>query len=188
MRVWLSLVLLLAAGAPAAAQTVTARPGTTGTGTAPAQESKAVLVLHSYGYDTPGRLLFDAALARTMREAADANIDLYVETIDPNRFRGEAQLHRTRSFLRERYADKRIAVVVAVYERALGISARHGRSAVCRDPGRRVAAGESTHASRTRLGGLVGPDVRPNGGNGASAASRHAADRADRRGAPGEAW
>jgi len=107
----LSFILLLAMGSPAAAQTVTGTPG---------RESKAILVLHSYGYDTPARIVFDASLTRAIREAPDANIDLYVETIDPNRFRGEAQIHRTRGYLRERYADKRIAVVIAVYDRALG--------------------------------------------------------------------
>lgn len=107
----LSLILLLAMGSPAAAQTVIATPG---------RESKAILVLHSYGYDTPARVVFDASLTRAIREAPDASIDLYIETIDPNRFRGEAQMHRTRGYLRERYADKRIAVVVAVYDRALG--------------------------------------------------------------------
>ena len=111
MTVRLSLILLLAMGPPAAAQTVTATPG---------RESKAILVLHSYGYDAPARIVFDAALTRAIRETPDADIDLYVETIDPSRFRGEAQMHRTRGYLRERYADKRIAVVVAVYDRALG--------------------------------------------------------------------
>ena len=55
----LSLILLLAMGSPAAAQTVTATPG---------RESKAILVLHSYGYDTPARVVFDASLTRAIRE------------------------------------------------------------------------------------------------------------------------
>ncbi|HEX5214489.1 MAG TPA: PAS domain S-box protein [Vicinamibacterales bacterium] len=106
MTVRLSLILLLALGPPAAAQTVTATPG------------KAILVLHSDGYDVPSRIAFDAALAGALRAGADA-IDLYSETIDSSRFRGEAQMHRTRGYLRERYADKRIAVIVAVYDGAL---------------------------------------------------------------------
>jgi signal transduction histidine kinase len=86
---------------------------------AAADDSKAILLLHSYGYDTPGRLPFDAAFARVVREAVDVKAELYIETIDPNRFRGEPQQQRMRTYLRERYADKKIAVVAAAYDRAL---------------------------------------------------------------------
>lgn len=54
-----------------------------------------------------------------MRESADQKIDLYVETIDPNRFRGDAQQQLIRRYLRDRYADQPVAVVAAVYDRAL---------------------------------------------------------------------
>jgi signal transduction histidine kinase len=82
------------------------------------QDSKAILLLHSYGHDTPARLPFDAAFARVVREAADVKAELYIETIDPNRFRGELQEQRMRAYLRERYADKKIAVVATAYDRA----------------------------------------------------------------------
>jgi signal transduction histidine kinase len=83
------------------------------------EESKAILLLHSYGYDTPARLPFDAAFARAVREAADVHAELYIETIDPNRFKGDLHAQRTRAYLRERYSDKKIAVIVAAYDRAL---------------------------------------------------------------------
>ena len=82
-------------------------------------DSKAVLVFHSLGYDAPGRFPFDTAFARAMREAAGAKADLYIETLDPNRFSGERLARRTREYLRERYADKKIAVVAVVYDEAL---------------------------------------------------------------------
>jgi signal transduction histidine kinase len=92
-----------------------------GAGSVQAAEVKAILLLHSYGYDTPGRLAFDAAFIRAAREGgAGSRIELYIETIDPNRFRGEAQGQLVRRYLRERYADKSIGVVAAVYDRALG--------------------------------------------------------------------
>lgn len=85
---------------------------------AAAQEAKGVLVLQTYGQNNPGRLPFDAAFTRTMQAATDLNLDLYVEAIDANRF-GDAQVERTRAYLLERYADKHISLIVAVYDRAL---------------------------------------------------------------------
>ncbi len=82
-------------------------------------EPKAILLLHSYGHDAPGRVAMDSGFARMLREAEGVKVDLYIETLDPNRFRGEEQAQRTRTYLRERYADKKIAVVAAAYDRAL---------------------------------------------------------------------
>jgi PAS domain S-box-containing protein len=83
------------------------------------QPAKAMLVIHTYGHNAPGRFAFDAAFARFVREAADPKVDLYVETLDVNRFADEAQTERTRAYLRARYVDKKLAVVVAAYDRAL---------------------------------------------------------------------
>ena len=82
------------------------------------QDSKAILVLHTYGQDAPARMPFDVAFSRTIRESA-ANVDLYIETLDPSHFRGEGHAQRTRQYLREKYADKTLAAVVAVYGLAL---------------------------------------------------------------------
>ena len=83
------------------------------------QDAKAILVFHTYGQDTPGRLPFDTAFARTLRETTDVETDLYVETLDPNRFGGEPQARLTRAYLREKYAGKNIAAVAAVNDEAL---------------------------------------------------------------------
>jgi len=84
-----------------------------------AQDTKAIVVIHSYGQDAPGRPPFDAAFARTVREASGVTVELYVETIDPNRFGGERQAQLTRDYLRERYAGKNIAALAVVYDSAL---------------------------------------------------------------------
>jgi PAS domain S-box-containing protein len=86
---------------------------------ASAQDSTAILVLHTYDYDAPGRFPFDTAFARAVREASDYGVDLYVETLDSHRFGSEPLAGRTRQYLREKYADKNITVVVAVYNNAL---------------------------------------------------------------------
>ena len=88
-----------------------------GPATHAAGDSKAILVLHTYGHDAPGRFPFDTAFARTLREASGASVDLYVETLDPNRFGEQRRL--IRDYLRDKYAGKSIAVVVAVYTPAL---------------------------------------------------------------------
>jgi PAS domain S-box-containing protein len=82
------------------------------------QGSKAVLLLHSLGHDAPGRFPFDTAFARAISETAHGSVELYVETLDPNRFGGEL-LTRTREYLRVKYANKRIAAVAVVYDEAL---------------------------------------------------------------------
>lgn len=82
-----------------------------------AQGTRTVLVLHTFGQNAPSRAALDAGFARTIREAA-APIDLYVETLDGNRFSDE-QVLRTRVYLREKYADKNIAVAAAVFDSAL---------------------------------------------------------------------
>jgi signal transduction histidine kinase len=81
-------------------------------------ESRVVLVLHTYGHDTPSRLQIDTSLAQAFREVSGTTIDLYIETLDPNRF-APSQVALTRDYLRGRYAGKQIAVIVAVYDRAL---------------------------------------------------------------------
>lgn len=86
---------------------------------AAADETKAILLLHTYGFDAPFRIPFDTAFVRAVREAAGMKVDLYIETIDQSRFSGDIQTQRTRAYLRERYANKRIAVVAPVYDRAL---------------------------------------------------------------------
>lgn len=86
--------------------------------TVAAAESKAILVVHTYGYEAPGRVPFDAALVRTFREATSVPVDLYIETLDAGRF-GEPEARQTRAYLRAKYGGRRIAVLVAVYDAAL---------------------------------------------------------------------
>src|SRR4051812_27864725 len=83
-----------------------------------AAETRVVLVLHTYGHETPTRLQIDSSLARAFREVTGVRVDLYIETLDPNRFT-PAQVALTRDYLRGRYAGKHIDVIVAVYDRAL---------------------------------------------------------------------
>jgi PAS domain S-box-containing protein len=84
----------------------------------PGQEARAILLLHSLGHDAPGRFPFDTAFARTVREDTRSNANLYIETLDPNRF-GSELLQQTREYLRAKYARKNIAAVAVIYDEAL---------------------------------------------------------------------
>jgi len=105
-------MVFLVTGSPHAAQTGTFS-------TAPPAAPKAILVLHTYGQGLPFRSQFDVNLVKTFRETTDIKVDLYVETLDRDRFADDAQTQRTRAYLRERYRDKNLAVVVAVLDSAL---------------------------------------------------------------------
>ena len=90
-----------------------------------AEGTKAILVLHTYGNNGPFRVPFDAALARTFRASTNAKIDFYMESLDFYRFGGELQPRLTRDYLREKYADKKLAAVVAVFDGALAFAYGH---------------------------------------------------------------
>ena len=83
------------------------------------EDSKRVLVLRTYGYDALGRIPFDTALVRALRDVAGVKAELYIETLDPNRFPGEAHARRMREYLREKYVGKKIAVLIAAFDEAL---------------------------------------------------------------------
>jgi signal transduction histidine kinase len=83
------------------------------------EEPHKILLIHSYGYDSPGRFVFDAGFAQALSQVTDLETELFVETIDGGRFRGTSQMRMVREYLRERYANKKISAVVAVYDRAL---------------------------------------------------------------------
>ncbi len=87
------------------------------------QDTKAILVLHTYDQDAPGRLPFDTAFARAVREAGGDDVDLYVETLDPASFGRGAFARRTREYLREKYAATTITAVAVAYGQAMAFVA-----------------------------------------------------------------
>lgn len=55
---------------------------------AAAASRKNVVVLHTYEQTIPFRLGFDPRLAQIIRQNAPGAVDLYFETLEPNRFPG----------------------------------------------------------------------------------------------------
>ena len=74
---------------------------------------KRVLVLYWYGRDIPSNVEFEKLFQAAMHTAASGNIDIYSEYLENNRFPGETQSLVLRDYLREKYADRKIDVIVA---------------------------------------------------------------------------
>jgi signal transduction histidine kinase len=74
---------------------------------------KRVLVLDWYDKDYPWNLKFDQAFHIALQNAPQGSVEYYVEYLDSNRFPGENQSLLLRDYLRRKYADRSIDVLVA---------------------------------------------------------------------------
>src|SRR5262245_55681083 len=79
----------------------------------PAQNAarKKVLTLYWYSKDFPSNIEFDRGIQEVLRKAG---IDYYAEYLEPNRFPGEGQEIALRDYLRLKYSERKIDVVVAM--------------------------------------------------------------------------
>jgi len=75
---------------------------------------KRVLVLYWYNKDYPGNILFDQNLQEALNSAQAGPIEYYPEYLESNRFPGEKQSLLLRDYLKNKYADREIDVVIAV--------------------------------------------------------------------------
>ena len=89
---------------------VMAGPGSPANVAAP---SKNVLVLHRAAEPGSFRGKFDVAFNDTLRAAGPMPIDVYEEVIDDERFPGPEQSAHVRDYLKSKYADRTIDVLVA---------------------------------------------------------------------------
>jgi signal transduction histidine kinase len=92
---------------------------------AAAATTKNIVVIHTYDQNAPFRLAFDPRVAEILREKAPGASRLYFETLESNRFPGEAHALLFRDYLRQKYADLTIDVVIAVWDRALAFTLAH---------------------------------------------------------------
>lgn len=83
---------------------------------------KRVLLLHREDSSSPFRARFDAAFIEALRAADAVPIDLYEESIESERFPGAAQSRLDRDYLKHKYADRKIDVIVAVGDTALSFA------------------------------------------------------------------
>jgi PAS domain S-box-containing protein len=76
-------------------------------------ESKKVLVLYWYNKDHSWNVNFDRNFQGALRSAPVGTFEYYPEYLESNRFPGENQSLLLRDYLRQKYADRTIDVVVA---------------------------------------------------------------------------
>src|SRR5215831_19687271 len=78
---------------------------------AEATAHKKVLALYWYGKDFPSNIEFDRGVQEILRKAG---IDYYAEYLEPNRFPGEGQAVALKDYLRLKYSERKIDVVIAM--------------------------------------------------------------------------
>jgi signal transduction histidine kinase len=86
---------------------------------------KTILVLHTYGSQSPFRPLFDRALQQTLNRNGFEDTDVYVETLESNRFPGTTHAALFHYYLGQKYAERKIDVVITVWDQALNYVLEH---------------------------------------------------------------
>ncbi|MGH9766642.1 MAG: ABC transporter substrate binding protein [Blastocatellia bacterium] len=80
---------------------------------------KGVLALYWYGKDVPANVTLDKSIQEAFRAAPAGSIEYYAEYLEENRFPGESQSLLLRDYLRQKYADHRIDVLIALSNASL---------------------------------------------------------------------
>jgi PAS domain S-box-containing protein len=80
---------------------------------------KRVLVLYWYNKDYPWNVKFDQRFQGTLRANSSTKIEYFSEYLESNRFPGENQTRFFRDYLKQKYADRSIDIVVATSDASL---------------------------------------------------------------------
>jgi PAS domain S-box-containing protein len=91
-----------------------------------AQEKKTVkriLALYWYGKDFPANITFDEHLKSVFNKQSD--VEYYAEYLESNRFPGESQSVLLRDYIRQKYSDRKIDVVIASSSMSLNFLLKH---------------------------------------------------------------
>jgi len=91
-----------------------------------ASATRNVVLFFDERLDMPGLAALDADLVSTLRSNSAEHIELYREEMDLSRFGSDRYKIVLRDFLREKYADKKIAVAVAILGPALDFLLGYG--------------------------------------------------------------
>ena len=88
-------------------------------------ERKTVLVLHTYGSQSPFRPLFDRSLQQTLNRNGFEDAEVFTETLESSRFRGNAHTELFHYYLGRKYSGRKIDVVITVWDGALNYALEH---------------------------------------------------------------
>jgi PAS domain S-box-containing protein len=84
-----------------------------------------VLVLYWYNKDYPGNVAFDQYFQAILKSAGTEQIEYYPEYLESNRFPGDEQSVALRDYLKRKYANRSMDVVVAVTDPSLEFLLKH---------------------------------------------------------------
>src|SRR5688572_12215000 len=87
---------------------------------------KRVLVIFDENKDYAGLALLDRSISSTLKTHAKSPVEVYTEYMDVTRFRDEGYELRLRDFYRQKYAGKKMDLVMAVMGPSLDFALRHG--------------------------------------------------------------
>ena len=86
---------------------------------------KRVVVLYWYDKNFQGHVRWDKGFTSALQSAPEGSIEYYPEYLEANRFPGENQSQVLQDYLKQKYADRPIDVVVAQSEVSLNFLARY---------------------------------------------------------------
>jgi signal transduction histidine kinase len=86
---------------------------------------KRVLVLYWYDKDFPGHVKWDDSFRSALKATSDRTIEYYPEYLEANRFPGAVQSEALHRYLKQKYSDRTIDVVVAQSEVSLYFLAKY---------------------------------------------------------------
>jgi hypothetical protein len=86
-----------------------------------------VLVLYWYGKDFPANVLLDKGVQTVLQSNAAGAVEYFPEYLESNRFPGEDQSLALRDYLRRKYADLRIDVIISMSQPALEFLLKYHR-------------------------------------------------------------
>src|SRR5262245_58050203 len=117
---------------------------------------KRVLVLYWYNKDYPWNVKFDRGFQAALQSSMAGNVEYYPEYLESNRFPGENQSHLLRDYLREKYADRTLDVVVANSDASLDFLLKYRDDLLRRTPIVFVAARYPTDEQLSAAPGILG--------------------------------
>ncbi|HEU4386522.1 MAG TPA: hypothetical protein VFV34_01910, partial [Blastocatellia bacterium] len=95
---------------------------------------KRILVLYWYNREWPGNVTFDQNFREVLQSEPAGAIEYYTEYLESNRFPGENQSLLLRDYLRQKYSDRTIDVVVAVTDAPLDFLLKYRDALFTRTP------------------------------------------------------
>ena len=86
---------------------------------------KRILLLYWYDRDYAGNIAFEQNFRAGLQSAPPGTVEYYSEYLESNRFPGEKQSLLFRDYLRTKYADRNIDVILAVTDEPLAFLLKH---------------------------------------------------------------